>query len=107
MTYWVISDTHFGHEACKEWCGRPDDFEDKIFNYMASFIEPEDILIHLGDVAFYNEKQWHRWLRSEVHGKHWLVKGNHDKRSDIWYLNNGWEYVSNINGDKVIVRIPY
>ena len=39
MNYHVIADTHFGHEACIEWCGRPKEFERKILKNL-SVIRP-------------------------------------------------------------------
>lgn len=26
--------------------------------------------------------------------KKWLVRGNHDTKSDAWYLSHGWDFVS-------------
>jgi calcineurin-like phosphoesterase family protein len=30
---------------------------------------------------------------SRVAGKKWLVKGNHDEKTNHWYLNHGWDFV--------------
>ena len=93
MKHWVISDTHLGHEACKKFCGRPDHFEDKILKACEQIAE-DDVLIHLGDVSFHDDHYWQGLLRIAVKGKLWLVRGNHDSRSDTWYLNEGWDFVA-------------
>lgn len=100
MNYWVITDTHFGHANCLEWCSRPKDFEERILSSIEALVKDGDILIHLGDVAFYNEEKWHRKLRCVTGSYNWLVRGNHDKRSDVWYLKKGWDFV----GESILLR---
>jgi calcineurin-like phosphoesterase family protein len=94
MRYWIITDTHFGHGAMKQMCGRPDFFEDKIIKNLRQLLRPADVLIHLGDMAFYKHEYWSKELMSEVQGKKWLVKGNHDKKSISWFMANGWDFVA-------------
>ena len=89
MIYWVITDTHFGHETIKEFCGRPDNFEGLLLNGLRG-IRHEDILIHLGDAAFSKEKYWHQFIMDISHAhRKWFIRGNHDKRGDGWYLDRG------------------
>jgi len=56
MRYWLITDTHFGHENIKKYCNRPDGFEDLILENLNPTEDegvcPGDVLIHLGDVCF-------------------------------------------------------
>lgn len=93
MKHWIIADTHFGHDNIKDYGQRPDDFEDRILKHL-KVVQPEDVLIHLGDVAFYNAQKWNMALRNAVAGKMWLVRGNHDKsHSDTWFLKHGWDFV--------------
>jgi calcineurin-like phosphoesterase family protein len=93
--YWIISDTHFGHDNITEFCGRPDDFEDRILMGLVNNVGPNDILIHLGDICFgRNANEWHEKLMSIKCYKKWLAIGNHDPKSNIWYLEHGWDYVS-------------
>lgn len=93
MRYWITTDTHFGHSLLSKNKMRPDDFEDKILKCMYLNILSTDILIHLGDVAFSNEHEWHNKLLNIKCNK-WLLKGNHDKRSYTWYLDRGWNFVA-------------
>jgi len=91
--YWIITDTHFGHERIHDFCNRPKGFEDKIFKHLNECIKENDILIHLGDVAWYDESKWHQKLMEIPCFRKWLVKGNHDRKSNSWYLDQGWDFV--------------
>lgn len=95
MKYWTIADTHFGHEAMKKMCGRPDNFEDKILMAILILVKKTDILIHLGDFCWGNDAEWHSlFMRNCNAKKKWLIRGNHDKKTNSWYLNHGWDFVS-------------
>lgn len=92
IKYWVVSDTHFGHEKIKEYCGRPDGFEEIVFENLKKI--PEDCyLIHLGDIAFGNTVEHHEKYIAPLKCKKILVRGNHDKKSRDWYLTHGWDAV--------------
>ena len=92
MNYWITTDTHFEHKAMTERFGRPVGYEEQILKGFNQ-ITKDDIFIHLGDIAFGNEKQWCR-LIGKYGYKRWLIKGNHDKRSYAWYLNNGFDFIA-------------
>ena len=89
--FWIITDTHFGHKGIVEAGHRPEKFELKILSGLM-YLEPEDIVIHLGDVAFSFPNIWTDRLRRHVPGKLWLTRGNHDK-STGWYLERGFDFV--------------
>jgi len=91
--YWIISDTHFGHHKMVEYCGRPEDFSEKILKNMLRLIEYNDVLIHLGDICIGNDAKNHGTYLAPVYCKKWLIRGNHDRKSDNWYLNYGWDMV--------------
>lgn len=93
MNFWVMSDTHLGHDAIRDYCGRPNDHEMRILNGLWR-VQPEDVLIHLGDVCMYDDDRWHRLIDQSCLGKRWLVRGNHDRKSLTWYLSRGWNCVS-------------
>ena len=92
MNIWIIADTHLGHDNMVKLCGRPPDFSERLMKSM-SLIPPEDLLIHLGDVCFGNEAEWHKRISDEVLCRKWLLIGNHDKRGLPWYLARGWSFV--------------
>lgn len=88
---YLIADTHFNHEKVKEYCNRPDNFEDLIWKGLNEL--PKDcLLIHLGDICIGKDKEAHEKIRRLPYEKI-LVRGNHDKKSNTWYLNNGWDKV--------------
>lgn len=90
MRYWVISDTHFGHEAIQSYCRRPPDVDARIVRNWRQLVAPEDMVLHLGDVAFGFVKL-KAWL-GELPGRKILVRGNHDTHTISWYMGNGFEF---------------
>ena len=95
MNYWLMSDTHFGHNKLIDYCGRSFDFENLILKKMKNAISANDVVIHLGDFCFIDEEYWHtRYLQGPPHVRNWLILGNHDKKTLSWYLNIGWDFVA-------------
>jgi len=90
---WVISDTHLGHKNLVHMGIRPEDFEQQILDSL-SVIQPQDILIHLGDIAMKRATDNVAVLMSYLppETKKILCCGNHDNKSNIWYINNGWTW---------------
>ena len=90
----VIPDTHLGHENIKKYCNRPDGFENIIAENWNNEIGKFDTVIHLGDISMKSQigdnyvKKLGKW-----NGKKVLVRGNHDKNSDEFYLNAGFTIV--------------
>lgn len=91
--FWLTTDTHFNHDKMVEYCDRPKDFE-KIISKGLFSIPQEDILIHLGDVCIGNDEYVHNAYIKPLYCKKWLVRGNHDTKSDKWYLEHGWDFVA-------------
>ena len=93
MKIHIISDTHFNHKNIKEYCNRPDDWEDKIFKGLQESANAEpDILIHLGDVSLGFDALRHEFITT-IFKRSWLILGNHDGKSMNWYMNHGWDFV--------------
>lgn len=92
IKYWIVSDTHYGHENVKKYCDRPDGFEEITFENLKKIPEG-DVLIHLGDIAFGNVREAHEMYVKPLKCRQVLVRGNHDKKSKEWYLSNGWSAV--------------
>ncbi len=101
MNIWIITDTHFGHENILKFCNRPKNFEGLILKRLKNNIKEDDILIHLGDVAWREEKSWNEILTAINVKRKWLIRGNHDKRSISWYLDRGWDFV----GDQITLDV--
>jgi calcineurin-like phosphoesterase family protein len=104
MKIWLTTDTHFGHKAMIPYCGRLEGFEEVIFKNLKQNVKEGDILIHLGDVCIGNDFDWHSNIE-DIPGKHWLIKGNHDHKSNSWYLSHGWDMVCDQFRDKYFGKV--
>ena len=94
MKIWLISDTHYNHtEKMIEYCGRPDNYEE-LLNKNLSAIPKEDVLIHLGDINIGKVGEMHERYIKPLQCKKWLIRGNHDRKSYSWYVDNGWDFVA-------------
>lgn len=93
MQIYVITDTHFGHKALIERFGiRPVDFESRIINNWHNRVRDEDMVIHLGDVIVGKDSSgWTETVRG-LPGRKVLVHGNHDAKSHLKYLENGYTF---------------
>lgn len=104
MNIWLTTDTHFNHANMIEYCGRPENYEQKIFKGLSQ-IPSTDLLIHLGDIAWHGSERTHQKYIAPLKCKKWLVKGNHDKNSNQFYLANGWDFVAQQIVDRYFGKI--
>ena len=108
LNYYLITDSHWGHDRCyKEW-GRPKGYEDLMIRNIMATVTSEDILIHMGDLFFGNDAMWVGRLAAINPFKMWLIYGNHDKKSYTWYLTHGFDVVCesillNIYGKRILL----
>ena len=83
---WVVSDTHFGHEATctkfKNADGTPlrpfinaDEMNEELVKRWNEVVGPEDLVIHLGDVVMSHR---HLPVMARLNGTKELILGNHD-----------------------------
>ena len=93
MKYYLITDTHFGHEMLVRNKHREIGYEDKILNNLRK--KSGDVLIHLGDICIGKDEEWHLRLMDATSGfkRKILVRGNHDNKSYSWYYDHGWDFV--------------
>jgi calcineurin-like phosphoesterase family protein len=109
MKIFVISDTHFNHENIKKYENRPDDFNKQIVFNWTNAVNAEDLVIHLGDVIFGQEKEKHlaNFLKV-LPGKKVLTRGNHDPKDWDWYMNLGFDFVCDyfVYNDLVFSHVP-
>jgi len=93
---YVISDTHFGHDNIIKYCNRPEDHDFLMHLYWTSIVQENDDILHLGDVMWYkHDTPWDesRTLVDVVKslpGNKFLVKGNHDNKSNDWWGEIGF-----------------
>ena len=82
MEYIITTDTHFAHKSIMDFGKRPQGFEELILANLEKATKHTNILIHLGDIAWNNDRYWNRRLTSMPFAKKWLIRGNHDKQSN-------------------------
>ena len=92
MTFWILSDTHLGHNKMVLNGYREEGFDEETLRQICYYVKEDDVMIHLGDVSFYKHELYNTLIAK--HCKTWLVRGNHDKKSYSWYLKHGWDCVA-------------
>jgi calcineurin-like phosphoesterase family protein len=78
-------------------CRRPSDVDLILITNWKRLVLPEDLVIHLGDVAWgflAKDKVLLDWM-SDLPGTKFLIKGNHDSHGNEHYLRNGFSSVCN------------
>lgn len=88
---WLITDTHFNHEAMVQYCGRPTNHTELILKNWREAVRDCDLTIHLGDVIIGRDSEMEEMIRS-VSGKKVLVLGNHDQKKPRWYMERGFDF---------------
>lgn len=91
MKIYIISDTHFNHDAIRTYCNRPDNHEKLLLSSLHQ-ITNKDCLIHLGDICIGEDIKWHQEIK-DLTCRKVLVVGNHDSKSWSWYMEHGWDFV--------------
>ena len=92
MKIYAISDTHLGHEKLVSY-GRPENFSELILAHVRE--RSGDLLVHCGDLCIGDDETWSKAFLEAAYGFDHivLVRGNHDKKSDVWYLDQGFSFV--------------
>ena len=97
MKVFIISDTHFGHEAIIRYCNRPftsvEEMDQIMIKRWNETVSNNDIVIHLGDFSFYGKDKT-REIIQKLNGKKILIMGNHDNYSEQFYRDAGFHTVS-------------
>ena len=86
MKTWITSDLHFGHERIKIFCPKTRShytdmthMNESIISDWNSFVQPEDLVYILGDVAFTSTADAIKILK-RLNGDKILIEGNHDRK---------------------------
>lgn len=103
---WLITDTHWNGDFKGH---RPETQGRDIISNCRKVIAKQDILIHMGDVIDKRESEligylgWLRPIKTKI-----LIRGNHDLKSDNWYMNKGFDFVCDqmVIGDVLLSHIP-
>lgn len=95
---YFISDTHFNHDNIIKYCNRPfktvQEMNNAIIDNWKITVKDEDIIYHLGDVAFGNRESAFALIK-QLKGKKYLIRGNHDRWSIELYQKLGFTVLKN------------
>lgn len=92
-----IADTHFGHNEIIKYENRPfsdtDEMDRILISNWNNTVSDNDTVFMLGDFSLY-PKDKSQEICQCLKGKKFLVMGNHDTQSEIYYREIGFESVS-------------
>jgi calcineurin-like phosphoesterase family protein len=93
---WFTSDTHFSHKNIIKYSERPfkdtDEMDEVLIANWNSIVKPNDIIYHLGDLAFCGVNKTQE-IVDRLNGHKYLRLGNHDKATVTRYKKYGFEQV--------------
>lgn len=82
MARYLVSDHHFGHANIIEYCNRPysspGEMDNELLDNHYETVDPDDVLIHFGDVAMDMQTGQQTIDYFERLGGDMLLRGNHD-----------------------------
>lgn len=85
---WFTSDTHFCHENIIMFSGRPfanaAEMNEELIRRWNETVPEDGVVFHLGDFCMGGSKEWND-IMYRLHGKIYLVLGNHDMK----YIKQG------------------
>ena len=81
---WFTADTHFCHENIVKFSHRPfrdaAEMNDELIRRWNETVPEDGIVFHLGDFCQGNSSDWNN-IMSQLHGKIYLILGNHDVKN--------------------------
>ena len=82
---WFTADQHLSHESIIGYCNRPfksiEDMNSTLIDNWNKVVQPSDAVYLLGDFAW----RHHELHAAKLNGNIYLIRGNHDYRSDTFY----------------------
>lgn len=98
----VTSDTHFSHARISELAGRPFDtvaeMDAELIRRWNDTVAPDSVVLHLGDLALGRIAD-SLPLTAQLHGRRFLVPGNHDRVSPATQSNRAIERFTPLYAD--------
>lgn len=108
-----ISDLHFNHKNIIEFDKRPyanvDEMNESLIKKWNNAVNPDDIVYILGDFSWDKKPEQIVSLLKKINGDKKLIKGNHDRCSDISTVKNAYGHyikdmdVINVNGRRIVM----
>lgn len=94
----VISDTHWFHDNIIRYCQRRPDHDDQMVECWNAVVSDSDIVLHLGDLMLGKRDRFEDEVAPILNGRKFLIKGNHDKQSNVWYASVGFPVIAPFSG---------
>jgi len=92
-----IADTHFGDSNIIKYENRPfsdiNEMEKIFIGNWNNIVEPQDKVFVLGDFSLYDKNKTAE-ICNRLKGRKTLVLGNHDEETPRYYMECGFEFVS-------------
>lgn len=89
-----IADTHFGEETIRRYENRPFldicAMDEELIRRWNAVVDPDDRVYHLGD---FGAEGYEKEILSRLNGHKYLIKGNHDTKSNADYRAFGFAEV--------------
>ena len=94
---WFTSDTHFCHDNILKFSGRPfanvTEMNEELIRRWNETVPEDGIVFHLGDFCMGNSSDWNN-IMYRLHGKIYLILGNHDMKQLRKGFMQRFEFVS-------------
>jgi calcineurin-like phosphoesterase family protein len=98
MKTFFTSDHHFNHKNIIKYCSRPyediEEMNESLIENWNKVVGQGDLVIHIGDLGFFKNKQHMFDTVAKLNGRKWLIMGNHDNFRIADYYEAGFEFVS-------------
>jgi calcineurin-like phosphoesterase family protein len=106
LSFWVVADTHFGHDNIASFCARPADHDRLMLDRWRETVTQDDLVVHLGDVCWWNTLEtFETEIGPFLTGRKLMLIGNHDIQEAGFYEQFGFTiiepFVLELDGWKV------
>jgi calcineurin-like phosphoesterase family protein len=81
--FFIISDTHWGHQNIIKYCNRPHYHEELMIANWRRIVRNRHTILHLGDLMMGGDEYYHYFKNNvapKLTGNKYIILGNHDKR---------------------------
>jgi len=94
----LTADLHFGHAKIIKYENRPfnsvEEMDEAMIKNWNGVVSKKDKIFVVGDVSFHNKERTTEIIQ-QLNGNKILIIGNHDQRSIQWWMDAGFDEVSN------------
>jgi calcineurin-like phosphoesterase family protein len=96
---WFTADQHFGHDNIQRFCNRPSDHYELMRDNWIESVGRHETIVHLGDLAYRGRDDYVVPMLRGLTGNKYLLRGNHDKKTNAWYERYGFTVLDDLLGN--------